>query len=242
MVASMRIDAFDPHETSISRLRLGPHVYLTKRPGDLAALGPRLRWDREFYAICLMRDPRDVIVSRHGKDPQRYWSSLRIWKQRLPIVRGFLGHERFLLVSYEELVTQPDAVGARIATWLPFLESVRPFSAFSKVATPSAAALEALGPIRPFDAASIGNWKKHLSRVAGQLARHGPISEELIELGYERDSAWLSMLDGITPDDSLSRLGDRPRHVLRRGVERIVLPWISTMALRLGRVLGVQMA
>src|SRR5688572_14556505 len=136
MVACMKIDAFESHEASVSRLRLGPRVYLTKRPGDLLAIGPRLRMDPHFHALCLMRDPRDVIVSRHGKDRKRYWSSLRTWKQRLPVVRALTGHNRFLLIRYEDLVQDPDGIDRRIRERLPFLERVRPFSAFPTVATP----------------------------------------------------------------------------------------------------------
>ena len=48
MVACMKIDAFESHEASVSRLRLGARVYLTKRPADLLAIGPRLRFDPDF--------------------------------------------------------------------------------------------------------------------------------------------------------------------------------------------------
>jgi hypothetical protein len=240
MVACLNVDAFESHETSVSRLRLGPRVYLTKRPADLYAIGPRLRWDPDFYAVCLMRDPRDVIVSRHGNDPDRYWSSLRVWKQRLPKVRAFSDHPRFHLVRYEELVIDPEGVGRRLVDRLPFLEMVRPFGEFPAIATPSATALEALGPVRPFDTTSVGNWKKHLPRVAGQLLLHGPVTAELIEFGYEHDAAWLTLLDGLTPDVLPSRLGERSRSSLRRRVERTILPWVSTVALKLGRAVGLE--
>ncbi len=240
MVACMNIDAFEAHEASVSRLRLGPRVYLTKRPADLFAIGPRLRSDRHFHAICLMRDPRDVIVSRHGKDQKRYWTSLRTWKQRLPVVRALAGHERFLLVRYEDLVADPDGIERRIHERLPFLETVRPFSAFPTIAAPSAKALEALGRVRPFDADSVGNWRKHLPRVAGQLAQYGPVTHELVEFGYERDAAWMSLLDGVAPDLSPSHLDGRSRVRWRRPIERTILPWISAVAVRAARMAGVK--
>jgi hypothetical protein len=242
MVACMNIDAFESHEASVSRLRLGPRVYLTKRPADLFAIGPRLSVDPHFHALCLMRDPRDVIVSRHGKDDHRYWTSLRTWKRRLPVVRARTGHERFLLIRYEDLVADPNGIERRIRERLPFLEAVRPFSAFPTVATPSATALEALGPIRPFDADSVGHWRNHLPRVAGQLAQYGPITDELVEFGYERDASWLSLLDGVTPDRSPSHLDNRSRSGLRRRVERTVLPWISAVTLLAARSTGVRIA
>jgi hypothetical protein len=182
-----------------------------------------------------MRDPRDVIVSRHGKDQTRYWTSLRVWKQRVPLVRALQGHERFLLVRYEDLVTDPDGVERRIRDRMPFLASVRPFSAFASVATPSARALEALGPVRPFDTDSIGSWRNHLPRVAGQLAQHGPITEELVAFGYERDGTWVSTLDGVVPDLSRSHRGEGSRRRWLRRVGHAVLPWTSALVVRAAR-------
>jgi hypothetical protein len=189
-----------------------------------------------------MRDPRDVIVSRHGQDRERYWTSLRIWKQRLPVLRVLSGHDRFLLVRYEDLVADPGQVERQILEWLPFLESVRPFRSFPAVAAPSAAALDALGPVRPFNADRVGNWRQHLPRVAGQLAQHGPITDELIEFGYEPDAAWLSVLEGVTLDRSPSRLGDRSRHRLRRRLERTIVPWASAVTVRMARAAGLRIA
>ena len=242
MVACMTIDGFEPHEASVARLRLGKRVYLTKRPADLAALAPRLRLDPHFHAICLMRDPRDVIVSRHHKDQSRYWTPLRIWKERVAIVRHLAGHARFTIVRYEDFVVAPDTTAKQLTGRLPFLEATHPFSAFSAVAQPSRAAVEALGIVRPFDTGSIGNWRNHLPRVAGQLAQYGPITDELIEFGYERDAAWLSALAGVTPDFAPSRIGMRRRRRWRRYLERAVLPWVSAAVVVTAQKAGVPIA
>lgn len=241
MVACMNIDAFEPHEASVARLRAGSRVYLTKRPGDLAAVGPRLRLDPNFHVICLMRDPRDVIVSRHGKDRDRYWASLGIWKSRLTTVRALRTHDRFTLVRYEDLVSDPDGTAARLLERLPFLRLEHPFTAYPSLAAPSADAIDALGRVRPFDTASVGNWQHHLPRIAGQLARYGPIAEELIEFGYERDDKWLSRLDGVAPDFSVSRLDGSGRR-WRRVVERTVLPWLSAGTVFVARKTGLPIA
>ncbi|MET0870240.1 MAG: hypothetical protein ABWY15_05085 [Methyloceanibacter sp.] len=74
------------------------------------------------------------------------------------------------------------------------------FSDFHKLARPSAKSVAAMGSVRPIDSASIGNWRNHLARVAGQIAIHGSISEELIAFGYEPDESWLAALKGVSPD------------------------------------------
>jgi hypothetical protein len=242
MAACLRIDAVEPHEASVSKLRVGARVYLTKKPVDLLAIGPRLRFDPQFHAICLVRDPRDAVVSRHGKNPARYWTPLSIWKARAPIVRRWANHARFHVLRYEDLVNDPDGSERRLREWLPFLEARQPFSAFPAVARPSAAALEALGSVRAFGADSIGNWRRHLPRVAGQLAEYGPIDDELIEFGYERDTSWRAVLEGVAPDRSASHLHDRGGQKFLRRAELTVLPWISLAALHAARTAGLRIA
>jgi len=242
MVACMNIDGFEAHEASIARIRAGTQIYLTKRPGDLLAVGPRLAIDPHFHVICTLRDPRDVIVSRHRNDPGRYWVPLQVWKKRLSAFRQLARHERVLVVRYEDLVTDPDATQRRIQERLPFLRPTRAFSEFHAVAVPSHESLKALGGLRQFDTDSVGNWRRHLPRVAGQLVQHGPITEELIEFGYERDASWLSLLEGIDPDMSGSHLRDRSRrHWLRRlRPPRRGLAWLSAGVVVGARALGIR--
>jgi len=87
------------------------------------------------------------------------------------------------------------------------------------VASPAAESLKALGGLRPIDAESIGRWRQHLPRLAGQLSVHGPITRDLIEFGYEPDDGWLAELEAIEPDLSPSHwpeTGDRPTGKIRR--------------------------
>lgn len=60
--------------------------------------------------------------------------------------------------------------------------------------------MEAIRNIRPVTTASVGNWQQHLARISGQLQIHGPITQELIDLGYENNDKWLGLLDGVVPD------------------------------------------
>jgi hypothetical protein len=200
MVSCFDIDVFEKHETSLRKHRRGAGIYLTKQPSDLHIVGPRLRIDPHLHVIAMLRDPRDTIVSKHGLDQSAYWAPLAMWKTRIDIMRRLTKHKRFLIVRYEELVREPDKVQERLMTAMPFLKKRETFSTFHTIATPSGAALKALGSLRAITPGSVGNWRSHLPRVKGQLAIHGPISDDLIEFGYERDETWLALLADIEPD------------------------------------------
>jgi len=89
---------------------------------------------------------------------------------------------------------------------MSFLEREAPFSRYHEVVTPSDASQDALKGVRPITPSSVGRWRNHLPRVAGQLKRHGSITNDLIEFGYESDNSWLSELDGVELDLSESAL------------------------------------
>ena len=186
LVAGFAIDASADHETSVfERPPRGSGIHCTKNPRDLLVAGPLLRIDRNLWLIHMVRDPRDVVVSRHRRDPGKYWTNLRLWKDRQPAARELASHPRFLTVRYEDLVREPDAVQDRIAAWMPFLPKRAPFSAFHRTAKPSEDALDALRGLRPIDTGSIGAWRRHKPRLAAQLALHGSIQDDLERLGYE---------------------------------------------------------
>ena len=236
MIACFAIDAFDDHEARVFNLRRDSEIYLSKWPGEMLSVRRRLRFDRHFHVICMLRDPRDVVTSRHGRDMERYWAPLRLWKRNYRHAKAMLHHPRVIHVRYEDLVAEPDRVQAEIALRLPFIRKTGAFTDFHRRARPAAAALTALGGVRAFSADRIGNWRRHLPRLAGQLNQHGPITAELIELGYEPDSSWLATLDGIEPDVAPSHWPEASRRSLRRTIRgafnyaRLVIGGIERVA------------
>jgi len=205
MKASFEIDHFGGHETAIHAWpECDANVFLTKRPMDIMVVEPALRWMPALHVIYMIRDPRDMCVSKHGSDPDRYWSSLTYWKTYTPFGRRLQGHPRFIAVRYEDLVSSPDAIQDLLMRRLPFLVKRCPFSDFHLVANPSTPALLALKGMRPISSACVGSWRQHLPRVAAQIALHGPLTESLIEYGYETDRRWESELAGVEPDFSAS--------------------------------------
>lgn len=209
MRACFEIDAYEPHEASLCKHKKNVDIYLTKNPADLNLVGPRLLIDRHLHVLAMIRDPRDVMVSKHGSDPSRYWAPLRIWKRHAGIIQRLRAHRRFVLIRYETLVSEPNSVQEMLISRMSFLRQKGRFSEFHQVASPTAQSLAAMGSLRPFDRASIGQWRNHLPRVAGQISIHGQIAQDLISFGYERDESWLTMLEGVIPDSSPSHWPDR---------------------------------
>lgn len=206
-IACFDIDLYTEHEDSIyTRPTRQAEIFLTKRPRDILVAEPILHLLPNFYVIYMLRDPRDTIVSKHRKDPDRYWASLRYWKAYTPYGCKLQNHPRFITVRYEDLVQKPDEVQAYLMQRMPFLTKRASFSRYHEFAKPSKRSLDALRGIRPVASSSVGKWRNHLPRVAGQLQIHGQqaIAKDLIEYNYESDESWLNELQGVTPDYSES--------------------------------------
>lgn len=196
-----KIDYATDHEDELYTRAPGhPEVFLSKCPKDIMKIGPSLKVDPHLYALCMIRDPRDILVSRHRKDPDRYWAGLKFWKLYTRQLPSLVNRSRFTLIRYEHFVTDPDGIQKLIAKRIPFLQEAAPFSKYHEVAEVSNPSKEALGGVRPISPASVGRWKTDLKRIAGQLKLHGSISNDLIQFGYEKDHRWLEELEDIEPD------------------------------------------
>jgi hypothetical protein len=174
--------------------------YLSKYPLDALRVEPSIYVDPNLYVVYLIRDPRDVVCSRHGNDPEKYWVGLKYWKLFLPVYERLRNHPRFIPLRYEDFVREPDATQERLERSLPLQKRQHQFSEYHRHVRPSDGAKHALGNVRPISDASVGRWKEHLPRVAGQIQMHGSLSSDLQALGYENDEMWRSQLSGVDPE------------------------------------------
>lgn len=202
LLSSYRLDGGGGHERSIfDPPPPSQSPFCSKRPGDLLSMPWLLPADPELWVVCMVRDPRDVVVSRHSRDPSAYWVHLGIWKQRRTVAHRLHGHRRYIEVRYEDLVTDPVHVQEELDRRIPFLERTGDFMDFHRRADPSTRAREALGTVRPVEPSRIGNWRNHKPRLVAQLQRHGPVDEGLRAYGYEPDGAWKRALRGVPADN-----------------------------------------
>lgn len=210
MSACCQFDRLYGHETRFNRTSASEgQTLLTKRPKDTQFMPKVLSSVPDFWVIYCLRDPRDVVVSKHRIAGDKYYSNLRLWKEQHAFAQKMQGHKRFITVRYEDLVRDPDAVQGQIQAQIPWLKCLHPFSDYHQHATLSPQSERAMHGLRSINTDSIGRWHDNLPRIAGQMERHGDISNLLIECGYESDTSWLSELAGVEPDRSPSRYPDR---------------------------------
>jgi hypothetical protein len=206
MINGFLIDGYAEHELTIFKRPKGQfNIFLSKRPRETDCMVPLLFLDRHLWVICMIRDPRDVVVSKHGRDETKYWTNLRVWKECYRNVPKLAKHPRCLMVCYEDLVNEPDDVQDRILRRMPFLTKQFSFSQFHQKARPSRKSVKALGGVRPLSSGSVGAWRRHKPRLAAQLELHGSIAQALIELGYESDDSWMGELEHIAPNNHESK-------------------------------------
>lgn len=176
-------------------------VVITKRPKDTMYM-PDVIDDPNLYVIYVMRDPRDVIVSRHGKNREMYYSNIRLWRELHACARPLFGHDRFLCIRYEDFVNNPDVTQSRITAKFPWLEKQYKFSEYHQHAQVSEKSKVAMRNVRPIAPSSVGVWRKHLGRIVEQQAIHGSMTPDLVDCGYESSSNWETVLDGVLADKS----------------------------------------
>lgn len=196
-------------------------VVLTKFPGETDFATQMLSFDWDLHVIFLVRDPRDVVVSENHRAPGRYMTNFRVWRDDLHAAIPYFGHKRFHVVTYDELVADPDGVQARLAEDMPFLKVLRPFSRYLECGDQHGGEWLTAMPLnlRPVDKDRMGRWREFLPRIKGQMIIHGDITDDLMMMGFETDRSWASALDNVLPDLRSSATPERAdfgRRVTRR--------------------------
>ncbi|WP_440905432.1 sulfotransferase family protein [Catenovulum sp. SX2] len=206
MVTCFKVDKKYDHEIRFHLTDANDgDVLISKRPKDTYYMSQILDQTPDFYVIYLLRDPRDSICSRHGKDMSKYYSNLTLWRDLHAHGKALRNFNNFLEIRYEDFVSDPNAVQQQIMQRFPWLEKLHDFTDYHLHAKVSEGSSKALKGLRPISPASIGLWKKNLQRIKGQTLRHGSMTPDLIDCGYENDDSWESILDGVEPDFSKSR-------------------------------------
>lgn len=226
MRIGFQFDDFCQHEQSIFTQPEGhPDLFLSKKPSDIKRIRPLLKADLNLFTIYMVRDPRSVITSMHKNFPGKYFCNFRIWNDCDKVARTLLDHPRFLQIRYEDLVQDPDRIQDQIQAKFPFLIKMHSFTEYRKMAKPSKDAHMALGGVREISSEKISTWKKFLPRVMYEISANPEMIKILISKGYEENSKWTSILEGIHPQKGQCRYPDKQSFF--RKLESRIRHWIQ---------------
>jgi len=196
--ASYEFSGRSSHEASMFEpIPAGQTLYLTKKPPDTTRMRKAFLADDELFVIAMMRDPRAAVSSRHPIKPGVYFSSFRRWQKYADAIEAMSGHPRFLVIRYEDLLTDPDGVQSILEERFDFLTAKGRFAHYPDGVEVSELTRGSLNGVRPFDPSRVNSWREHLPRVKGQLAIYPELAEILIRLGYESNADWTSVLEGV---------------------------------------------
>ena len=116
---------------------------------DILVVAPFLKLRPDLYVICMIRDPRDAVVSKHGQDPDVYWAGLSLLEELHPALAPYERTSPFHHRPLRGSRVDPDATQDALMKRMPFLEKRAPFSRYHETAEPSGKSLDALRGVRP---------------------------------------------------------------------------------------------
>jgi len=203
------IDGSCEHEETI--FKVSPDhkgIYLSKKPNDVLWVDRIIDRDPALHVIALMRDPRSVICSVHQGHPGMYFCNYPVWSRAEKAIAKLAKHPRLLVIRYEDLVSNPDAVQKIITQRFPFLKPKHPLSAFHLHAKASEKSENALGGVREVEASRIVGWQKHLPRLKQQMAKYPQLVDDLKRYQYESGDDWMKELKEVRAENFPCRYSD----------------------------------
>ena len=222
LLNTVRNHTFLDHEVSALG-HLDDDDLVTKRPLDIfnverIANGKRMR-GRDVRFLMMLRDPRDMLLSRHEKVADDYFMDadhcyflgdgkvaktnpgiLPTFEKLISLAATPALDGRLFCIKYEEFVDNLDAAQSRFEDAFGFAFS-KPLSAFYRPETLAAPDFRtadgmaaALNGIRPVDGGSRGRWMNDPERIVSQFIKHPALFDMLEALGYETDRSWFDDL------------------------------------------------
>ncbi|OOY15259.1 hypothetical protein [Thioclava sp. DLFJ4-1] len=203
-----------PRETSALSTIGQPGDWVSKRPLDIFQIANIARANvrnKRIDLIVPLRDPRDILVSRHSAVPDDYFISsdamyfiggpdapvpvmpglLHIHEAIATVLKSGIFPQGVFLLKYEDLADDPDRIQQKLRDALD-LKFEGHFSDFGAAEIPE----DLKGPlngIRPVEKAR-AKWRdeEHRARICDQFSRFPVLFDLLEQLGYEKNRDWFA--------------------------------------------------
>jgi len=155
-----------------------------KTPRNVLYYGRILEYYGErVRVINVVRDGRDVILSRHPTNPDKFWVTPERWFTDVTQGKQFDSHPQVLTIRYEDLVNDPDTTLKSVYdfTGESFSDELLKYPQCTKVQQNAAW----FGKARPLSNSGVGRWKdpQYEERVAS-FTSNPKVLELLKHYGY----------------------------------------------------------
>jgi hypothetical protein len=206
-----------PSEMSAVQYAQVPGNFLTKRPFDIFDIPTILKTyegRKRVDLIVSLRDPRDLLISRHKSMPDDYFVAadhcwfvpkgqtptfnapgiLPVHNAIVTVANSGLFPQGIFFLKYEDLVDDPERIQTMLAEGLGLTFEGK-FSDFHTQAIPEDLQ-RALNGVRPVEKRKEPKWKapEHHARIIDQFTRFPDLHKLVIGLGYEKDESWFDEL------------------------------------------------
>ncbi|MCI4667503.1 MAG: sulfotransferase [Bacteroidia bacterium] len=169
----------------VNRIPPNAKRWLEKSPNNVRSIKEIDEYfSGRFKFIHIIRDGRDVVLSVHPTQKDRYWVEPQRWVEDVSKGLEYAQHPNVHQLKYEDLVMKPDKSIEELCDFLeiPFSPEIQNWQSNATVRRHNAYR----NGLQPLQASSIEKWKqeKFKERVEEFLAYPGT-SDLLARLGYE---------------------------------------------------------
>jgi len=164
----------------VSKIKASAKRYCEKSPSNIRfiELIDKLH-DGNFKLIHIVRDGRDVILSRHPKSKERYWIDPERWIADVSKGLSNIDHPSLYTIRYEDLVCQYRETIESVCQFLeiPFSEEILNWHQFATVRQNNSL----FSKITEINTSSIGKWKKSENGERVRLLTENPEAIALLK-------------------------------------------------------------
>ena len=140
-------------------------------------------YNEDVYFIHIIRDGRDVVLSKHPSNPDEYWISPQRWVRDVKAGMIYKKHPKVLTIKYEDLIENYPATIKKICNFADLEITPKLENWFEHTQVRKNNAWH--NGLQKLHGNSIGKWQepKYKKRV-DDFMRHEDAVELLKELGY----------------------------------------------------------
>ncbi|SRR6056297_424852 len=167
-----------------NKVKEGATRWLEKSPSNVTRIMEiNDHFQGRFKMIHIVRDGRDVVLSRHPTDPSHYWVEPKRWVHDVSAGLAFEDHPQVHTLRYEDLIIDFENTMAQLLQFLdaPFSEEVKNWHDHATVRNNAAY----FKPVQDIHSKSIEKWKRTTDEARVNAFLEYPGAVELLKrFGY----------------------------------------------------------